>query len=103
MYYMPFRAKSQASLILRIGHSMQRPGAECMFLLRQLEMKSHKRKSWREWYKLPSTRRLYDPETFARVVDEKVQKMHEEWLQKREAYARAVERGEMTGGDKGGT
>ena len=68
----------------------------------QLEAETRERESWQEWYKRPSARRLYEPETFARIIDEKVRKMHEDWRQKREAYARAVERGEMPDGDKGG-
>lgn len=42
------------------------------------------------------------PEAFARIIDEKIQKMHEDWLQKRATYARAVEHGEMPDTDKGG-
>ena len=67
-----------------------------------MEAETRERESWQEWYKRPSARRLYEPETFARIIDEKVRKMHEDWRQKREAYARAVERGEMPDGDKGG-
>ncbi len=62
---------------------------------RQRRLEAFKREHLENWYKLPCARKLYDPETFARIMEEELRKMHAEWLQKREAYARAVASGEM--------
>ena len=62
---------------------------------RQRHLEALEHEHLKDWYKLPCARKLYDPETFARIMEEELRKMHAEWLQKREAYARAVASGEM--------
>lgn len=53
---------------------------------RQLAAEEFERRSWREWYEKTSGKHLYTPEIFERIVEERIQKMHDEWLQKKAKY-----------------
>lgn len=56
----------------------------------QKRREEDERRTWMIWYNRPSSMALYNREDFERIIDKKIEIMHNEWLEKKKIYDASI-------------